>query len=35
MWYYCGMALICAVAVLILYCAIVAGSDDDDRNGRG
>ena len=35
MWFYCGLALFAALCTIILYCAIIAGSDDDDRNGRG
>lgn len=32
---YCvGMVLICVFAALLLYAAIVAGSDDDDHDGR-
>lgn len=30
-----ALALICVAFGVCLYCALIAGSDDDDQNGRG
>lgn len=30
-----ALALICVAFAVCLYIALIAGSDDDDRDGRG
>jgi len=30
-----ALAVVCVAFGVCLYCALISGSDDDDRNGRG